>query len=76
MPAKLKPIPLNQVKRDMKPYFTTRSASALFDEFVAEVFDMKDMSIDDFVELREKMKKQSRSAGVFIRPDFDSCRAH
>ncbi|MEI2422289.1 hypothetical protein V6O07_18555, partial [Arthrospira platensis SPKY2] len=65
MPAKQ--IPLNQVKRTMKHYFDTRSASALFDEFVAEVYDLKDMTTDDFVQLREKMRKHSRSAGVLVR---------
>ncbi|MFU8822230.1 MAG: hypothetical protein ACNA8G_11845 [Gammaproteobacteria bacterium] len=51
----------------MKHYFETRSATALFDEFVAEVYDLKNMSVDDFIALRDKMKKQARSAGVFIR---------
>lgn len=62
-----KPMPLNQVKRNMKHYFETRSATALFDEFVAEVYDLKTMTVDDFIAVREKMKKQARSAGVFIR---------
>ena len=62
-----KPVPLSQVKRNMKHYFDTRTAASLFDEFVGEIYDLKDMTADDFIALRDKLKKGGRTAGLLIR---------
>lgn len=62
-----KPIPLKQVKSDMRHFMETRSASSLFDEFVAEVYDCADLSIDDYAQLRSKFKKTGRTAAVLVR---------
>ena len=62
-----KAIPLRQMKRDIKHFMETRSASALFDEFVAEVYDVADLTIDDYATLKEKFKKNNRGAAMLIR---------
>lgn len=65
MPAK--PMPLIQVKRSIKRYLDTRSASALFDEFVSQIYDAKSLSADDYAELRKKLTKNSRSSVMLIQ---------
>lgn len=64
MPAK--PMPLIQVKRNIKRYLDTRTASALFDEFVSEIYDAKSLSADDYAELRKKLTKNSRSSVMLV----------
>ena len=62
-----RPKPLNQVKRSIKHFLETRSATALFDEFVAEVYDCADLSIDDYAQLKSKLKKGGRTNAVLVR---------
>lgn len=62
----VKPIPLVQAKRSIKRYLDTRSASALFDEFVSEIYDAEKLSADDYAELRKKLTKNSRSTVLLV----------
>jgi recombinational DNA repair protein RecR len=62
-----RPIPINQIKRDKKKLLESRSATSLIDDYVAEVYDCKTLSADDYCEIRSKHARDSRHKLLLVR---------
>lgn len=61
-----RPLQMAHMKRQMKNLLETRSATSLLDDYVAGVYDCKTLTADDFIGLRTKIAKDSRSKVMLV----------
>ena len=64
---KARAIPINQIKRERKLLLESRTATSLIDDYLAEVYDCKTLSAEDYVELRGKYERDSRYKVLLVR---------